>query len=164
MQSTHIHRCVLFVAFIVTYSHNAFTQDNIRNQLFRQTDEIMTEARGKRAHMYGPTSFGKAMEYYTEADEDYKKGRNLEAIRTKLKGATSYFLKAIDACKLGEVTFPLVMAAREDAISAGAPKYSAELWKRAETQFRSAAEQLEDGDVNSAKEEAGTAEATYRSA
>ncbi|MCZ6776928.1 MAG: hypothetical protein O7D34_10780, partial [Ignavibacteria bacterium] len=139
MQSIHIHRCVLFVAFMVTYSHNAFTQDNIRNQLFGETDEIMTEARGKRAHMYGPTSFGKAMEYYTEADEYYKKGRELEAIRTKRKGAASYFLKAIDARKFGEVTFPLVMAAREDAISAGAQKYSAELWKGAETQFRSAA-------------------------
>jgi outer membrane protein OmpA-like peptidoglycan-associated protein len=164
MHAGDVFRGSLLVAFVVSCSLNVFAQDNIRSQLFGDADRIMAQAREKKAHMYGPIRFGKAMEFYREADDDYKKGRNLETIRTKLKNAEGYFLKAIDACKLGEVTFVSTMASREDALSADAPKYSAELWKKAEGQFRSAAEQLEEGDVNNAKKEAGAAETTYRSA
>ena len=56
------------------------------------------------------------------------------------------------------------MAARTDASSAGAPKYSAELWAKAEEKFKRAARQLEDNNVNNAKEEAFGALTMYRDA
>jgi outer membrane protein OmpA-like peptidoglycan-associated protein len=146
-------------------SHSAANgQDNIRMQLFKDADNAMNQAREKKADIYGPTSFAKAMEYYNEASDDYRRGRNLEDIRAKLRGAVSYFIKAVDACKLGEVTFSSAMAARTDAISADAAKHATALWNKAEQQLISAAKELEDGDVNDARKEAGDAEGLYRTA
>ncbi|MBM2846852.1 MAG: hypothetical protein HW407_2164, partial [Bacteroidetes bacterium] len=154
---------VIFIClFFVTLA--ARSQDNLRAQLFGETDKVLAQAREKKANLYGPTSYKKGMEYYADAEDDFKRGRNLEDIRGKLRGASSYFTKAMEACKLGEVTFTSVMAARTDAISADAPKYSTQLWNSAEAGFRDAAEELEGGDVNAAKKEAGQAEVLYRNA
>ncbi|MEK9136526.1 MAG: OmpA family protein [Bacteroidota bacterium] len=161
------HIASLTTAFLVAILFGltvANAQDNVRAGLFGDTEKAMNLAREKKANLYAPTSFGKAMEYYKDADEDFKKGRNLEDIRAKLKGAISYFTKAVEASKLGEVTFAKVMAARSAAISADAAKYSNELWNKAERAFGNAAKELEDGDVNDAKKEAGEAETHYRNA
>jgi len=142
----------------------ASAQENLREQLFGETDKVLNEAREKRANLYGPTSFATAMEYYRDAEDEFKRGKNIEDIRGKLKNAMTFLQKAIEACKLGEVTFSSNMAARADAISADAPRYSSENWRRAEARFKSAAEELEDGDVKDAQQQSGEAEALYRSA
>jgi outer membrane protein OmpA-like peptidoglycan-associated protein len=161
----HFTTSVLSLCFGLAVATNvAIPQENLRIQLFGDTDKVLAQAREKKANLYGPTSFRRGMEYYADAEDDFKRGRNLEDIRAKLRGASSYFIKAIDACKLGEVTFTSVMAARTDAISADAPKYSTQLWNGAEAQFRDAAEELESGDVNGARKEGGAAETMYRNA
>ncbi|MBM2840433.1 MAG: OmpA-like protein [Bacteroidetes bacterium] len=151
------------VALVVGLSL-ARSQDNVRVGLFGDADKAMSVAREKKANLYAPISFGKAMEYYKDADDDFKKGRNLEDIRAKLRAAISYLNKALEACKLAEVTFARVMAARTDALSADAMKYSTDLWNKAERGFNGAARDLEDGDVNAAKKGAGEAETIYRTA
>jgi outer membrane protein OmpA-like peptidoglycan-associated protein len=152
----HLLACVLISCSSLT------AQDNVRSGLFADADRVLTQAREKQANLYAPTNFGKGMEAYREADDDFKRGRNLEDIRTKLREATSWFNRSIEACKLAEVTFSRVMAARTDALSADAPKYANELWMRAEALFTGAAKELEDGDVNDAKKESGEAETLYR--
>jgi OOP family OmpA-OmpF porin len=137
---------------------------DVRKDLFGETDNVIQHAKEKNAHLYSPAAYEKAMEYYNDAESDYKKGRDLEDIRSKLKEARSFLIKAMDGVKLGEVTFSSTMAARNDALSADAPKFSPATWKKAEQQFKSAAEQLEDGDVNDAKSEGGEAERLYRAA
>ena len=162
MHNTRSMLVIFICLFFVTLA--ARSQENLRAQLFGETDKVLAQAREKKANLYGPTSFKKGMEYYADAEDDFKRGRNLEDIRGKLRGASSYFAKAMEACKLGEVTFTSVMAARTDAISADAPKHSTQLWNSAEAGFRDAAEELEGGDVNAAKKEAGEAEVLYRNA
>src|ERR1051326_3190229 len=56
------------------------------------------------------------------------------------------------------------MSSRTDAMSAGAQKFSAKLWDKAEEQFKRAARSLEEGDVGSARKSGTDAEAVYRSA
>jgi outer membrane protein OmpA-like peptidoglycan-associated protein len=152
------------VCVLVFLSLPATAQDNVRAGLFGEADKAMELAREKKANLYAPTSFGKAMESYRDADEDFKRGRNLEDIRAKLKSSVNSFMKSIEACKLAEVTFTKIMAARTDALSADAMKYSNELWNKAEKGFNAAAIDLDDGDVNGARKSAGEAETIYRNA
>jgi OOP family OmpA-OmpF porin len=156
------HLALFLVACLFTAVGAVKAQDNLRAQLFNDADRALNQAKEKKADMYGPISFEKAMEYYSKADEEYKSGKNLEDIREKLQNAVSYFAKAVEACKLGEVTFSSTMAARNDASSAGAPKFTAETWEKSENLFKKAARTLEDGDVNGAKEQSLEAEKTYR--
>lgn len=157
-------RSAFFLCVTLVVTCAAWSQENLRVQLFGDTDKILAQAREKKANLYAPVTFNRGMEYYDDAEDDFKGGRNLEDIRGKLRSAAGHFTKAIEACRLGEVTFSSLMAARADAMSADAPKFSANLWSNAEAQFRDAAEELEGGDVNAAKKEGGEAEALYRSA
>ncbi len=151
-------------AFLMFLAVSARSQDNLKAQLFGETDQVLAQAKEKNADLYAPVSFGKAMEYYRDAEGDYKKGSKIEDIREKLKNAAAYLSKAIDACKLAEVAFISTMTARNDAMSAGAPTSTSELWRRGEEQFGRAARELEDGDVNAAKKDGAEAVTTYRAA
>jgi OOP family OmpA-OmpF porin len=139
-------------------------QDNVRTQLFEEANRVLEEAKAKQADLYAPRSFAEAMEKYTDANDYFQRGKSLEDIREKLSDAISLFRKALSTVRIGEATFSAVMAARSDAISADSPKYAADLWRQAEERFRSAAEQLEDGDMNDARKEGREAENLYRNA
>jgi outer membrane protein OmpA-like peptidoglycan-associated protein len=140
------------------------SQESLRTQLFGELDKLMERAKDKKADIYSPVNFEKGMSYQREAEDYFKRGKNLEDIRDKIEDAKVYFAKAIDGCTIGEVAFSAVMAARADAISAGAPAYSPRLWKEAEEKLQSASRDLESGDLGDAKEGAGVAEQIFRSA
>jgi OOP family OmpA-OmpF porin len=157
----------VFLILLVYYSIAAlpvFAQDNLRNQLFGEADQLLAQAKEKNAAFYAPASFDRAMRYYDDATEFYNRGRGLEDIRERVKNASAYFAKALDVCKSSEATLSATMAARTDASSAGAPKSSAELWARAEEKFKRAARQLEDNSIGNAKEDAFAALTMYRDA
>lgn len=139
-------------------------QDNLRTQLFSEADRLMAQAKEKKADMYAPRSYGKALDYYREADGAYQRGGKLEDMRERLKNAEAYFAKALDQCKLGETAFSGVMAARGDAMTAGAPASYPQLWDKAEARFLAAARDLEDGNTGSAQKGGSEAEAGYRAA
>lgn len=159
-----IHRIFFFYALVSIFSLDLIAQENLRNQLFGEVEKMFNQAKEKKANFYAPSSYAKAMEYYNEADDYYKRGKNLEDIRESIKNAEAYFAKALDACKLGEITFSSTMGARNDADSAGAQRYSAELWQKADQQFIDAAQELEDGNLKDAKDKGKEAETTYRAA
>lgn len=141
-----------------------FAQDNLRGQLFNEADQLYAKAKEKKADLYAPASYTKAMNYYTDADEYYAKGKSLEDIREKLKNAAAYFAKALDACKVGEAKLAGAMAARSDAMSAGAQNYAKELWEKGESSLKKAARQYEDNDAESAQETSNESETAFRSA
>ncbi|MEJ2053023.1 MAG: OmpA family protein, partial [Calditrichaceae bacterium] len=116
------------------------------------------------ADVLAPKNFGEAMKHYKKAEADLKDEKNLDDIRKNLRESIGYFDKAIQATKLAEVTFPNSMKARMDAQNTESAQFSTKLWIEAEKKFKSAAIQLEDGDVNDAREEAGEAETLYRKA
>jgi outer membrane protein OmpA-like peptidoglycan-associated protein len=140
------------------------SQESLRIQLFDELDKMMEKAKDKKADIYSPSNLKKALDYRLEALDYFKRGKNLEDIRDKIENAKLYFAKAIDGCTIGEVAFNAVMAARSDAISAGAPDHSAKLWIQAEEKLQSASRDLENGDLGDAKEGASAAEQMFRSA
>lgn len=149
---------------LLVYSTMGLAQDKVRDQIFFETDQLMADARQKKVELYAPKNFARAVEAYQEAQEAYRKGKNLEDIRERLRATANYLQQASDAMKLGEVTFVSAVAARNDGISADASRYAPELWRKAEAQFKAAAEELEDGDVQDARKEGATAESLYRNA
>ncbi len=149
--------------FTITAGQQALAQD-IKETLFKDAKTALENAKKVNADILAPTNFNKAMELYKEAGSDYASGSNLEDIREGLKKATTYFNIASKATKLANVTFETCIKARKDALKAEADKNNKELWKQAEDTFIDAAEALEDGDVNDAKETAGEAEKLFRDA
>jgi OOP family OmpA-OmpF porin len=156
-------------AVLVTFLGLAFyaqliSQESLRTQLFDELDKMVEKARDKKAEVYAPVNFQKGIDYRQEALDYFKRGKNLEDIRDKVEDAKLYLAKAIDGCAIGEVAFSAVMAARSDAMSAGAPAHSTKLWREAEEKLQRASRDLENGDLGDAKEGAGTAEQIFRTA
>ncbi len=152
------------IALLMVLSFSVLAQDKVREQIFLETDQLMAEAKKKGIELYSPGNTAKALEAYREAEDAYRKGENLEEIRGKLRTVTGHLWQAMETTKLGEVTFSNTVAARNDAMSADAPKYSQEIWKKAEAGFVAATRELEDGDVQDARKEASAAETLYRNA
>jgi len=156
---------VLFlIGSTVLAPSTSLAQESIKQSLFKEADEALKVAKEKQADLYAPKAFGKGMERYREAEEDFRKGKKLEDIRKRLKRAVVYFKKATEATKLATVTLTAATAARNDALSAEGTKYASERWNKAERKFEEAAKTLEDGDVKGAKSRGGKAETLYRKA
>ena len=148
----------------VAFCLNTYAQDVVRNQLFGNADDAVHQAKERNADFYAQKLSTKGSEYYRDADEKYRSGGNLDEIREKLKQATDAFTKAAEIGKQAALMFSRVIVAKSDANSAGAPNYSAELWKNGEEKFREAARKFEDGNIEDAKKTGSEAETAYRSA
>ncbi len=155
----------LFVASAVAQKQSeSVGGDNVKTVLFRDANTAMKAAENANADILAPQNFGKGMKSYQKAENELQMGNDLDDIRQNLSEACDFFNQAIDATKLAAVTFPILMKARTDARNTGAPKFSSDLWIEAEKKFKDAAVELEDGDLNDAKEEAADAEKLYRQA
>ena len=154
----------LSLILLMTLYTGTLSAQDLRSTLFGETEKLMQQANKLNAEILSPENYELAMEKYLGAESDYKAGDDLQDIRDKLKSAIDYFLKAIETGRLAEVTFPTVVAARNDALESKAPEFSLELWKEAEEKFNEAARQLENGDVTDAKVYGGEAESFFRKA
>jgi OOP family OmpA-OmpF porin len=162
-----VRHCLLSVLSLLILCLNgptALAQADLRAQLFLEAEKALNQAREKQADIYAPKSFAQGMDAYNEADDYFKRGKPLDKIQDRLNEAVSYFTKSAEAAKLGEKTFTETMAARTDAQTADAQHLFPELWRDAEGLFRSAARELEDGNLSGARKEAGEAQGVFRKA
>ncbi len=173
MISLRFQYLITMLAFLIVYSgcgsgkevtEGPLTreQQNIRAQLFENIDDTLEQAKAIDAQLYSPTNFETGMRHYNNAEQLLRQERNIENIRTELNRAEEAFKKAMETARLGAVTFSTTVAARNDALKADAPTFGSENWNKAEATFRTAAEALEAGNVNRARQEAQTAENQYR--
>ncbi|KAA3615962.1 MAG: hypothetical protein DWQ05_09350 [Calditrichaeota bacterium] len=154
----------LFMLLSFVFSNQAFGQQSLREKTFDQTDKEMAEVKEKNAAVLAPEAFAKATEFYKKADEEFRKGRNLDEVRKRLKQVQNYLVRCRETIQLAEVALKTTISARDDAISAGAAKFSDVEWVKAEEKFVEATKKLENGDGKSAKTKGGEAEAMYRQA
>lgn len=152
----------MFLSFVILAPANG--QQSLRERTFAKIDSQMKQAKDKDASVLAPRSFAKAEEFYHKADEEFRKGRNIEQVRKRLKQVESYLVRCRESIKMAEVALAKTINARNDAISAGAAKFSDEEWNKAEMKFLEATKKLEKGDAKSAKSKGGEAEALYRQA
>ncbi len=155
-------KLLFFMLFSLVTLNPAFSQQSLRERTFAKTDKQMAQAKEKDAAVLAPQSFTKAAEFYRKADEEFRKGRNIDQVRKRLKQVDSYLVRCRESIKMAEVALAKTISARNDAISAGAAKFSDEEWNKAELKFLEATKKLEKGSAKSAKSKGGEAEALYR--
>ncbi len=137
-------------------------QQNIRNELFQEVDSKLETLKSLDASVLSPGNYETGMEHYRMAEQHLIRNRGVDRIESALQQAMSAFSRAEETSNLAEVTFRSAIEARNNALDAKAPVFSSENWLRAESQFRTAAESLEAGNVNRARNQSQAAEDQYR--
>ena len=168
-QQTKLKRTLIAITlgiFLIgaLFSSELVAQQDIKASLFKQADKALKEAKEVQADVLAPKNYSEALEYYQDAEKEFQKGKNLEAIRKKLAASVKYFNKAAEATKLAEVTLANSIKARSDAKQAGAPEFASTDWGKAEEKFLDASRKLEDGNVKTAQKRSGEAEPLFRKA
>lgn len=138
--------------------------EDIRATLFNATDKARSGAQTANANYLAPKSYDAGQKYYVRAEKRLEKGSSVESIKADLDKATQYFQTATKATELANLTLPDAIKARSDAISAESSKYAPTQWKKADDVFRRAAIQLEDGDINDARNSGDRSQNLFREA
>lgn len=153
---------ILTVLLFLTLTYNLLIAQDPKTELFMEADKAMTLAKEAEAYLYSPTFYETAQKSYTEGEEGFQKGKNLEDIQKKLKMAAVYFMKSIEATKLAQSELKNCIRARNDALKVDGPKFMEKEWKKGESEFQKAVKKLEDNDLSGAKNRADAAERTFR--
>ncbi len=151
------------VLFLFIVFSQVIAQD-IEQSLFKEVAQRLEEARKENINLMAPSFFNDAFEAYNEAQADFKDGAGLNDIKELISEVNTYLDKAFKTAEVGKVTFASVLKARSDALKVEAEKNVSELWLKAEDRLKEAGEDLEDGDVNDAREGADEAETLFRDA
>ncbi|MFZ5572196.1 MAG: OmpA family protein [Thermodesulfobacteriota bacterium] len=133
-----------------------------RETLFASVEEKMKSALKAKADIYSPASFAAGMECYNDAKASYDNGDDISEIRQQVNDSISNFEKALQHVSLAADFFSAIIKAREDCLKVNGPTYEIEKWKEAEDLFHEAAAELEDDNMEKAKETAAESEKIYR--
>ncbi|UII27608.1 OmpA family protein [Fulvivirga maritima] len=136
----------------------------MQTSLFNDVDKIMLAATESQADVLSPKAYEEGMEAYKKAKDAYKDDGEISEIKQNITQAGGKFTEAIDNSKVSAVMFANSLSARKDAINAEAGSFSKDSWMEAEETMKDAAEELEKGDADDAKEKASTASELYRKA
>ena len=142
----------------------ASTPDAIRATLFRDADAALAQANAERASIFAPISYSEGGSAYKEAESTLESGGAIDDIQEALAEATEAFRRSAAAAEVAKVTLPGAVAARADAISAEAARFSPEAWEEAEVAFANAVRRLENDSVNAAQRLGEQARVRYRDA
>jgi len=122
------------------------------------------QARADRLDALSPTNFADAVEAYEAAAKDQERGRNPERVKATITKATTALASANAAAATVQKELSSSLAAREDAITAEAPRFAGEAWQKAATRFNEAAIRVERDDLKNAQKRAAEAEVLLRDA
>ena len=133
-------------------------------RLFSRVDEEMAAVKKTGAEVLSPEYFAKAVRYKNDAERGFRAGRSNEAVQEDINKARQWLRKALDATEIARVTFADAMAARDNALSADAPRFAREMWEDAEEDMRDATHEVEEGDIRDARENARKVAELYKQA
>ncbi len=138
---------------IVAFSTGGFAQNKMKANLFSDYENLLDELQRHDAEVLSPEHFKKAVEYYKKASEEYdNKDKGIDEIKEQLQKCREEALKAKEVVQLAQENLQKTLTARDSALSANAPTFAPEQWDKAEEEFQEATSQLEDGDLDDAKE------------
>lgn len=149
---------------VLTMVQGSLHCQGLQTSLFVEVNQSMEIAKNSQADVLSPRAFGEAMDEYNAAKKIYDEDGDLSDIREKIDKANIKFQEATENTKVSAVMFSSALSARGDAISAEAEQFEKEMWMSAEKEMKDAAEKLEKGDANNAKEKATEATDLYRKA
>jgi OOP family OmpA-OmpF porin len=157
---------IILSVCLIGLSGNAIAQNNLKNKLFDDYSNILDNLRQKNGEVLSPEFFKKAVEKYSEAEHEYDKDKtgSLKDIREKLDESKKYAERAMQIVELANLYLKSTIEAREAALSASAPLYAPKIWEDAESEMHDAGLNLEDDDINDAREKGVKAQQLYKDA
>ena len=135
-----------------------------KESIFGDVKKQIEEAKEANAEILSPEFYSKAVQNFKTAEEYYTNNKSTRDIREKLTEASRYCSRALEVVKVGKLTLKDAMRAREDALKVEANKYATELFKEGSEIFRDAATEVEDGDLDDARDKGSEAEQLFRKA
>jgi hypothetical protein len=159
-----IKSITLLLSLVTSCALFAQSQQQVRDQLFGETDAVKKQAEDLNAKVLAPESYADGLEHYMSAVDTMEKGRDMNKVREELGEAKGLFQTSVEASQLARTTFTDAIAARAAAEKAEAAKYAERDWQRADEALMAAAATLEGGNLNKATKEAADAQERYREA
>ena len=153
---------IILVVFL--FSQFVFSQTTAKDKFFADYEAILDEVRQNNGSVLSPNFYEEAVKYFEEADQAYEEKESQKVIREKLDQSALYARRAMEVIKLANLTLEQVIETRNAALGAEAPLYAEKLWEDAEEYFRDAVSNLEDDDVEDAKEDGFRAQQLYNQA
>jgi len=135
-----------------------------KSVVFKSVDEKQQMAKMVKADILVPETFEDGMKYYHEAEILFQNKEDIDEINKLIEKSRECFEKSLKDTRLSGLLFTETMVAREDALKVNGHQLDLENWNNAETVFRDAAVQLEEGDSDDAKSIGKEAEILYRKA
>jgi OOP family OmpA-OmpF porin len=149
-------------ALAILFAHVAWTQT--RDPQLDALKAAIDQGRAEQLDALSPTNFGDAVEAYEAALKDQERGRNPERVKTNIAKGTTALTNAGVAAETLRKELASPLRAREDALTAEAPRYAAEAWQKAAARFKDAAVRIERNDLNTARKRGAESEVLLRDA
>lgn len=140
----------IFITMIV--SNFVIAQSSAKDKFFADYSALIEQVRAGNGEVLSPEFYKKAVELFEDANTAYEEKEGQMEIRKILDESANYSRKALEVIKLAKLTLTKTIDAREAALAAEAPIYAEDLWEEAENVFRDATTNLEDDDIEDAKE------------
>ena len=96
----------------------------------------LDKARGEQVDALAPTNFAAAVEARDAAAKDAARGRNADKVRARVQEGEAALRRATTAAAAARQLLGSVIKAREDALTAEAPKFASQAWQKAAERFR----------------------------
>lgn len=154
----------LLLNLVFLSSNAVFAQFNARDKFFADYESVIEEVRSANGEVLSPEFYKRSIELYEEAVQLYDEKESQKDIREKLDESAKYARNALGIVKLANLTLEETIKARDAALVAEAPLYAEKLWEEAENIFSDATTNLEDDDVEDAKEYGNSALQLYNQA
>ncbi|MCD4664473.1 MAG: hypothetical protein K8R68_04315, partial [Bacteroidales bacterium] len=150
---------VLICVFTLNYPASA--QEDVKSRIFKDVDNLLSQAKAEQAALLSPENFKKAVAKHTAALKDFDKGKN---IQKKIAEIKKLLETAVENAKLAQITFSYLLKSRDEAIESKSIEFAKEEFEEAEDAFFDATRTMEKGSINKAKEKAIKAEKLFREA
>jgi Outer membrane protein and related peptidoglycan-associated (lipo)proteins len=124
----------------------------------------LDKARGEQVDALSPKNFAAAVEAHDAAVKDAARGRKDDKVRARVQEGEAALGRATAAAAAARQLLGSVIKAREDALTAEAPKFASEAWTKAAERFREAMMENEQNDTKNAQRRAAEAEVLLREA
>lgn len=155
---------ILLFFLILPITLSAQQKDQLGEQLFRNVNALMQEAKKEDAALLAPTSFREGRENYEEAVELYKRNKSLKKIQTRLSDAEYYLAISIESAKVSRVALADLMEMRAILISNKFHELAPKEFYRADEELQKTAAKLEKGDLRAGRKRADKIAELYREA
>lgn len=122
---------------------------NATEEITNLENNIKT-AQGNQVDVLSPKNFKEAHEALMDAKEMHSKGKDTDKVLHEIALGNAYLTNANSVAEVARNNIEDVIAARQAAVSAGAPSYFSKEMKRADEDFKDVTEDIEKNKLSSA--------------